>query len=90
MTVTFCKEEERYSKRISMKRIAEEGYNLNISRYISTAIAESEIDLATTHRDLVKIEQEMQAAARKHNEFLKELELPLIPHGSAAYERRIS
>src|ERR1043166_9273890 len=29
-------EEDRYSKRVSIGRIAEEGYNLNISRYIST------------------------------------------------------
>ena len=78
-TYQFRKEEERYSKRISMERIAEEGYNLNISRYISTAIAESEIDLATTHRDLVQIEKKIQVATRKHNEFLKELEQPLIP-----------
>jgi type I restriction enzyme M protein len=35
-TYQFRKEEERYSKRIPMERIAEEGYNLNISRYIST------------------------------------------------------
>ena len=39
-TYQHRREEERYSKRISMKRIAEEGYNLNISRYISTAVAE--------------------------------------------------
>lgn len=44
-TYQFRKEEERYSKRISMERIAEEGYNLNISRYISTAQAEPEIKL---------------------------------------------
>jgi type I restriction enzyme M protein len=80
-TYQFRKEEERYSKRISMERIAEEGYNLNISRYISTAIAESEINLATTHRDFVQIEKKIQVATRKHNEFLKELGLPLIPHG---------
>jgi len=46
------KEEERYSKRISMERIAEEGYNLNISRYISTAVGEEEIELALTHKKL--------------------------------------
>ena len=33
-TYQFRKEEDRYSKRVSMKRIADEGYNLNISRYI--------------------------------------------------------
>ncbi len=85
-TYQFRKEEDRYSKRVSMKRIADEGYNLNISRYISTSIAESEIDLATTHKDLVKIEQEIQLATRKHNEFLKELGLPPIPDGKTAKE----
>jgi type I restriction enzyme M protein len=36
-TYQFRKEEERYSMRVSMQRIEKEGYNLNISRYISTA-----------------------------------------------------
>jgi type I restriction enzyme M protein len=78
-TYQFRKEEERYSKRISIERIAEEGYNLNISRYISTAVAESEIDLAATHSGLVDIENRIRTATRKHNEFLKELGLPTLP-----------
>jgi type I restriction enzyme M protein len=41
-TYQFRKEEERYSKRVSMERITEEGYNLNISRYISTAVSEQD------------------------------------------------
>lgn len=47
-TYQFRKEEDRYSKRVSMERIAEEGFNLNISRYISTAVGEKEIELAET------------------------------------------
>jgi type I restriction enzyme M protein len=62
-----------------MERIAEEGYNLNISRYISTALADSEIDLAATHTELVEIENTIVTATRKHNEFLKELGLPPLP-----------
>ena len=73
------KEEDRYSKRIGMERIAEEGYNLNISRYISTATAEEEIELEETNAKLVEIESAIQTAAAKHNEFLKELGLPLLP-----------
>jgi type I restriction enzyme M protein len=73
------KEEERYSKRVSMNRIAEEGYNLNISRYISTAVAEEEIDLGATHKDLLRIEESIRAATRRHNLFLKELDLPPLP-----------
>ncbi|HAN54921.1 MAG TPA: hypothetical protein DCQ77_01380 [Betaproteobacteria bacterium] len=78
-TYQFRKEEDRYSKRIGMERIAEEGYNLNISRYISTAVGEEEIDLAATHASLVEIENAIQIATAKHNEFLKELEKPLLP-----------
>jgi type I restriction enzyme M protein len=62
-----------------MERIAKEGYNLNISRYISTAVAEEEIVLKGTHADLVSIEKDINTAVLKHNEFLKELGLPTLP-----------
>jgi type I restriction enzyme M protein len=78
-TYQFRKEEERYSKRISMERIAEEGYNLNISRYISTAVAEEEIKLDATHQELVEIETVIRASTEKHNAFLRELGLALLP-----------
>ena len=82
-TYQFRKEEERYSKRISMERIVKEGYNLNISRYISTAVQEEEIDLAATHRELVEIENAIQKAKDKHSEFLNELGLPPLPSASS-------
>jgi len=72
-------EEGRYSKRVSMERIAEEGYNLNISRYISTAVGQEEIDLSATHNELIEIEKKMREATSKHNAFLKELGLPELP-----------
>lgn len=73
------KEEDRYSKRVGMERIAEEGFNLNISRYISTAEQEAEIDLWVAHNDLVEIEKQIRDATAKHNTFLKELGLSLLP-----------
>jgi len=78
-TYQFRKEEDRYSKRVPMDRIEAEGYNLNISRYISTSIADAEIDLAATHGKLVEIEDAIKKAKEKHNEFLKELGLPPLP-----------
>jgi type I restriction enzyme M protein len=78
-TYQFRREEDRYSMRVSMERIEKEGYNLNISRYISTAQAEEEIDLQATHADLVTLTQNAEAARDKHNAFLKELGLPLLP-----------
>jgi type I restriction enzyme M protein len=78
-TYQFRKEENRYSKRIGMERIAEEGYNLNVSRYINTAGQEIEIDLLATHRDLIGIEKQIREWTAKHNAFLKELGLSPLP-----------
>ena len=78
-TYQFRKEETRYSRRVEMKEIEKNDYNLNISRYISTAVAEEEIDLTTTHGELVEIEKAIREATKKHNTFLKELGLPLLP-----------
>ena len=60
-----------------MEEIEANDFNLNISRYVSTAEQEVEIDLAATHGELVKIEEEIREATMKHNTFLKELGLNL-------------
>jgi type I restriction enzyme M protein len=78
-TYQHRKEEDRYSRRVSMDEIAKNEFNLNISRYISTAKAEEEIDLAATHAELVSLEQQIESATRKHNEYLAELGLPPLP-----------
>lgn len=75
----FRKEEDRYSRRVAMEEIQKNDYNLNISRYISTAVKEEEVDLAAVHADLVEIEKRIGEATKKHNEFLKELGLPTLP-----------
>ncbi|MGC2199518.1 MAG: N-6 DNA methylase [Stellaceae bacterium] len=79
-TYQFRNEEPRYSRRVSMEEITGNDFNLNISRYISTAVADDEIDLAAVNDELVSLEKEIEAAATKlHNKFLKELWLPLLP-----------
>ncbi|MBP2512659.1 type I restriction-modification system subunit M [Sphingomonas sp. PvP018] len=74
-------EEPRYSRRVPMSEIADEknGYSLNISRYVSTAQAEVEIDLAAVHASLVEIDKRSRQATTRHNGFLKELGLPPLP-----------
>lgn len=62
-----------------MEEIVANDYSLNISRYISTAKQEKEIDLKAVHTELLGLEQQIQAATEKHNGFLKELGLPLLP-----------
>jgi type I restriction enzyme M protein len=78
-TYQHRKEEDRYSRRVEMKEIAKNDYNLNISRYVSTAQSEVEIDLAAIHSELVSIETDIHTATAKHNGFLKELNLPPLP-----------
>lgn len=49
------------------------------TRYISTAVADLEIDLAGAHEELVKVESSINMATEKHNEFLSELGLARLP-----------
>jgi len=78
-TYQHRQEETRYSRRVEMAEIEKNDFNLNISRYISTAVAEDEIDLEATNQTLVAIENDIQKARDTHNAFLKELGLPLLP-----------
>jgi len=73
------REEPRYSRRVGMGEISQNDFNLNISRYVSTAIAEEEVKLADVHRRMIKIEKDIKKARDKHNDFLKELGLPPLP-----------
>jgi type I restriction enzyme M protein len=75
-TYQFRKEEDRYSRRVDMAEIEKNDFNLNISRYISTAVAEDEIDLYAVNAELVTLEKTIEDARDKHNAFLKELGLP--------------
>jgi len=79
-TYQYRKEEERYSRRVSMAEIEENDFNLNISRYVSTAQVEEKIDLQKVNLELIDLEAKIIRATQVHNQFLKELGLPLIPN----------
>jgi len=70
---------ERYARRVSMQEIIDNDYNLNISRYVSTAESEQEIDLKAVHANLEAIELQIQEARKRHNTFLMELGLAPLP-----------
>ena len=72
-------EAPRYSRRVEMAEIEKNDFNLNISRYISTAVGEEEIDLQATNAGVVEISNAIKTATNKHNGFLKELGLPPLP-----------
>jgi len=69
-------EEPHYSRPVSMEEIKQNDFNLNISRYVSTAKAEPEIDLQQVHQELAELTRKMEEARARHNAFLKELGLP--------------
>lgn len=71
-------EEERFSRRVSLKEIKENDYNLNITRYVSLAQEEIQIDLSENHKTLVKLEEKIRDSREKLNGFLKELGLDPI------------
>lgn len=77
-TYKFRNDLERYSRKVSMEEIEKNGYNLNISRYVSTSFDEIQIDLKKVNTKLTAINESIKTNTDKHNEFLKELGLPLI------------
>ena len=74
-TYRHRKEENRYAKRVSMEAIEKNDYNLNISRYISTAPEEIPVDLEAVHQKIVSINAEIDQKTEEHNQYLRELGL---------------
>lgn len=77
-TYKFRQEAERYSRCVSMDEIESNGYNLNISRYISTTEPEKIINLEEVNKELIDIDKKIKSANEEHNKFLEELGLPPI------------
>ena len=80
-TYKHRKEEDRYSRVVSIQEIDEEhDFNLNISRYVSTAEPEEEVDLAAVHQLLADLRKQVGTAAQRHNGYLEELGVPALPY----------
>jgi type I restriction enzyme M protein len=77
-TYKYRKEAERYSRKVYIYEIKKNGYNLNISRYVSTAEDEVQIDLTEVHKKLEDIEKAIKLKTEEHNAFLIELGLKKI------------
>ena len=74
-TYKYRTEGERYARRVQMAEIEANGYNLNISRYVSTTVEEKRIDLSEVHRQLAENKAALAEAEAVHNAFLRELGL---------------
>jgi type I restriction enzyme M protein len=78
-TYQYRKEKDRYSRRVGMAEIEKNEFNLNISRYISTAEDEVHIELDQVHTQLADLTAQVNHAKATHNAFLRELGLPELP-----------
>lgn len=78
-TYQFRTEETRYSRCVPIDEIEGNDFNLNISRYISTATADDEINLDAVRERLTAAKGKIASATSDHNVFLKELGRPLLP-----------
>ena len=68
----------RYAREVSLSEIKENGYNLNITRYVNLSKDEEAVDLAAVQANLEDIEKEITTARDEHNKFLRELGLKEI------------
>jgi len=64
---------------VSLEEIRQNGFNLNITRYVSAATAEPEVDLQSVQAELEGLARRIAEATQRHNRFLEELGLPPLP-----------
>lgn len=68
----------RYVREVPLSEIKDNGYNLNISRYVNLSKDEEIIDLNKVNERLTEIEKEIIKARDEHNKYLEELGLPKL------------
>lgn len=64
---------ERYAAVVPRAKLAENGYNLNIPRYVDTFEAEAEIDVAAVQAEIVALEAELAQTRSRMDAYLREL-----------------
>jgi len=68
-------EEEKYSKRATLKEITSNDYNLNIPRYVDTFEAEDSIDINKLADELVELEKQIAETDKVIAGYCKELSI---------------
>ena len=64
---------EKYSRNVQLSEIAENEYNLNITRYVDTFEDEEEIDIKAVNEELKKINEEIAKTEKEIEEMVSEL-----------------
>lgn len=78
-TFRLRKEEEKYSHLAKLEEVSENGYNLNIPRYVNTFDEEEQIDINQIAKDLRELDKSTKEIDKKLCDYCKELniEMPL-------------
>lgn len=72
-TVKVRQPVERYARPVRLSVIAENDFNLNIPRYVSSGEAAEEVDLAAVGTDIERLEAELAEVRSKMKRHLREL-----------------
>jgi len=66
---------DKFSRIVKFKKIKENDFNLNITRYVDTFEEEKEIDISANLKELAKIDPEIKKLEKDMNKKLKELKI---------------
>jgi type I restriction enzyme M protein len=58
---------------VNFKEIEENGFNLNITRYVDTFVEEDPIDIKANLKELAELEPEIEKLEKQMDKYLKEL-----------------
>lgn len=64
---------DKYAYRATFEEVKENGFNLNIPRYVDTFEEEEEVDIEASQAKIDRLERELVEARKKMNEYLTEL-----------------
>lgn len=64
---------DRYARPAPRAEIVENGFNLNIPRYVDTFEADEEIDISAVQREIVDLEQQLAESRARMGGYLREL-----------------
>lgn len=67
------KDVEKFARKVDFKEIEENGFNLNITRYVDTFVEEEPVDIKANLKELEELEPELQKLEKQMIEYLKEL-----------------
>jgi len=69
------KDVEKFARKVSIKEIEENDFNLNITRYVDTFVEEEPVDIKANLKELEVLEQELQKLEKQMVEYLKDLRI---------------